>query len=406
VRAGAGDPRRQRRRRGRRALPHPDPPRRRRRASAARRRGCAHARLDRRGDRRGAHDPRRGDAARLRRRRARAAARPRDDRAPRGRGPHRRGQPDASEAQRRYRTALEDGVLKIMSKMGISVLDSYRSAQIFEALGLDAGGHRPLLHRDRVGPRWAPVRRPRADRARAARDRARRGPRRRRGRRAAEPRHHQVAQGRRVPRHVQAGHRHPARRARVSGGVRRPNRSCSTAREGGRRRADRRARPPGREQGRTDLYRIFSETVRDATAGVPARPHRVDAARTPVPLDEVEPVGGDHPTLLDRGDVARRAVEGGARDARGRAEPHRWTRELGRGRGEPGPLPHTRQRLDLDCRIKQVASGRFGVTPEYLANAEILQIKMAQGSKPGEGGQIPGHKVTDEIARCGTRRRA
>ncbi len=51
-------------------------------------------------------------------------------------------------------------------------------------------------------------------------------------------------------------------------------------------------------------------------------------------------------------------------------------------------------------KIKQVASGRFGVTPEYLMSAEELQIKMAQGSKPGEGGQLPGHKVTAEIARA------
>jgi glutamate synthase (NADPH/NADH) large chain len=49
-------------------------------------------------------------------------------------------------------------------------------------------------------------------------------------------------------------------------------------------------------------------------------------------------------------------------------------------------------------KIKQVASGRFGVTPTYLINAEVLQIKMAQGAKPGEGGQLPGHKVTAQIA--------
>ena len=48
--------------------------------------------------------------------------------------------------------------------------------------------------------------------------------------------------------------------------------------------------------------------------------------------------------------------------------------------------------------IKQVASGRFGVTPEYLSSAEQIEIKMAQGAKPGEGGQIPGNKVTEEIA--------
>ncbi len=53
----------------------------------------------------------------------------------------------------------------------------------------------------------------------------------------------------------------------------------------------------------------------------------------------------------------------------------------------------------LNNKIKQVASGRFGVTAEYLANAEEIEIKIAQGSKPGEGGQLPGHKVTDLIAR-------
>jgi glutamate synthase domain-containing protein 2/glutamate synthase domain-containing protein 1/glutamate synthase domain-containing protein 3 len=51
-----------------------------------------------------------------------------------------------------------------------------------------------------------------------------------------------------------------------------------------------------------------------------------------------------------------------------------------------------------NCAIKQAASGRFGVTIEYLANAKEIQIKMAQGAKPGEGGQLPGHKVTEEIA--------
>ena len=53
----------------------------------------------------------------------------------------------------------------------------------------------------------------------------------------------------------------------------------------------------------------------------------------------------------------------------------------------------------MRSRIKQVASGRFGVTTEYLVNADDIQIKMAQGAKPGEGGQLPGHKVDDWIAR-------
>jgi len=52
-----------------------------------------------------------------------------------------------------------------------------------------------------------------------------------------------------------------------------------------------------------------------------------------------------------------------------------------------------------NSKIKQIASGRFGVTPEYLVNAEELQIKVAQGAKPGEGGQLPGHKVSVYIAK-------
>jgi glutamate synthase domain-containing protein 2 len=62
-----------------------------------------------------------------------------------------------------------------------------------------------------------------------------------------------------------------------------------------------------------------------------------------------------------------------------------------------------RGRDDKNSRIKQIASGRFGVTPEYLAAAaDELQIKMAQGSKPGEGGQLPGHKVTGRSPGCAT----
>ena len=55
--------------------------------------------------------------------------------------------------------------------------------------------------------------------------------------------------------------------------------------------------------------------------------------------------------------------------------------------------------VSLNNKIKQVASGRFGVTAEYLAHAEEIEIKVAQGAKPGEGGQLPGHKVTGLIAR-------
>jgi glutamate synthase domain-containing protein 2/glutamate synthase domain-containing protein 1/glutamate synthase domain-containing protein 3 len=71
------------------------------------------------------------------------------------------------------------------------------------------------------------------------------------------------------------------------------------------------------------------------------------------------------------------------------------------GEGGEDPLRYTPEPNgdSKNCAIKQVASGRFGVTTHYLANARELQIKIAQGAKPGEGGQLPGHKVTDEIAK-------
>ena len=73
--------------------------------------------------------------------------------------------------------------------------------------------------------------------------------------------------------------------------------------------------------------------------------------------------------------------------------------------GEGGEDP-ARFNTERNSRIKQVASGRFGVSAHYLVNADVLQIKVAQGAKPGEGGQLPGHKVTAEIAPCVARRPA
>ena len=65
-------------------------------------------------------------------------------------------------------------------------------------------------------------------------------------------------------------------------------------------------------------------------------------------------------------------------------------------RGEKTP---PRYGTEKTSKIKQVASGRFGVTAHYLVNAEVIQIKVAQGAKPGEGGQLPGHKVDAHIGR-------
>ena len=119
-----------------------------------------------------------------------------------------------------------------------------------------------------------------------------------------------------------------------------------------------------------------------------------------VPLEEVEPAASIVQRFstgaMSHGSLSREAHEtlaqamnligGKSNCGEGGEEPSRYrTRGLGRD--------------DKNSRIKQIASGRFGVTPEYCAFADELQIKVAQGSKPGEGGQLPGHKVSGEIAR-------
>src|SRR4029078_7697946 len=117
-------------------------------------------------------------------------------------------------------------------------------------------------------------------------------------------------------------------------------------------------------------------------------------AAEPIPLEEVEPV-----------DSIVRRFSGGAMPHGGpSAEAHETiaialNRLGGRSNSGEGGEDPTRYRDERNSKIKQVASGRFVVTAEYAASAEELQIKVAQGSKPGEGGQIPAHKVTEEIAR-------
>ena len=98
--------------------------------------------------------------------------------------------------------------------------------------------------------------------------------------------------------------------------------------------------------------------------------------------------------------VARRAEPGGARDADHRDEPHRRAQRQRRGRRGPGALRARAPNGDnANSAIKQIASGRFGVTAEYLNDCREIEIKVAQGAKPGEGGQLPGFKVTEMIAK-------
>ena len=120
----------------------------------------------------------------------------------------------------------------------------------------------------------------------------------------------------------------------------------------------------------------------------------------PVPLEEVEPATQHRAPLRDRRDELREHQQGGAREPRHRDEPHRrqarTAARAARTRRASSRLPNGDLRRSA---IKQVASARFGVTAHYLVNADELQIKIAQGAKPGEGGQLPGHKVDEAIAR-------
>ncbi|WP_431893376.1 glutamate synthase large subunit [Nonomuraea sp. bgisy101] len=122
---------------------------------------------------------------------------------------------------------------------------------------------------------------------------------------------------------------------------------------------------------------------------------RFASGRTPVPLDEVEPVS----------EIVKRFSTGAMSYGSISIEAHEtlaiaMNRLGGKSNtGEGGEEPARLYDLNRRSAIKQVASGRFGVTSEYLVNADDLQIKMAQGAKPGEGGQLPGHKVYPWIAK-------
>ena len=261
--------------------------------------------------------------------------------------------PSPAEAQRRFRTTIEDGVLKVMSKMGISDVAGYCGAQIFEVLGLAE----EVVERCFVGTPssiggigFDELEREILDRVGASRLE---NPGYVKFRKGGEP-HETDADV------VTAAH---ALRQAVNG------------------------------KG-WDAYERFAERVngrppmelRDLVELVPAA--------EPVPLDEVEPAKA----------IARRFSAGGMSHGALSAEAHetiavafnnlRARSNCGEGGEDPA-----RFRTERNSRIKQVASGRFGVTPEYAAFADELQIKIAQGSKPGEGGQLPGHKVSAEIAR-------
>jgi glutamate synthase domain-containing protein 2/glutamate synthase domain-containing protein 1/glutamate synthase domain-containing protein 3 len=265
---------------------------------------------------------------------------------------------DTKTAVNNFRSAVNKGLLKILSKMGISTLNSYRGAQIFEALGLGDG----LIGRcfegtvSRIGG--------------AELDTI-----------AAET----------LERHREA-YSEPAPAILSTGGIYQWKRDGEThlwnpesisALQDSLRKKD---------YGR---YKEFAKLINDQKNNPTTLRSllKFKAARS-IPLSEVEPAE----TILKRfvtGAMSFGSISGPAHETIARAMNIIGGRS---NTGEGGEDP-ARFKDDRRSSVKQVASGRFGVTTNYLVNADELQIKIAQGAKPGEGGQLPGDKVSETIAR-------
>jgi glutamate synthase domain-containing protein 2/glutamate synthase domain-containing protein 1/glutamate synthase domain-containing protein 3 len=283
--------------------------------------------------------------------------------------------PDPAAAQDRYRDALTEGVFKVMSKMGISVLDAYRGAQIFEAVGLAeevvdlclAGTPSPLggIGLDELA--CDALDRHRAGRAEVAR--------------LENPgwfKHRPGGEYHATNPSVMQALQFAVREGAEMKGSKRGAHLLQQAVKGG-----------GFER-----YRHFAELVNDRPPAALRDLLAMRPAGPPVPLEEVEPAAD----ILARFSTAAMSLGSLSPEAH-ETLAVALNRVGGRSNSGEGGEDPARFGTERSSAIKQVASGRFGVTPAYLANAVELQIKIAQGSKPGEGGQLPGHKVSAEIAR-------
>ena len=281
---------------------------------------------------------------------------------------------DTGAAIANYIKACDKGVLKVMSKMGISTVSSYTGAQIFEAVGLS----RKVVDAyftgtvSRIGGIGLDE---------IAEDVARR--------------------------HADAYPARPtsrAHRALADGG------EYQWRREGEHHLFNPETVYTLQHATRTKRYDLFKAYTRavDDQAAHPTTLRSLlrikvagggPGARQPIPIDEVEPVssivGRFSTGAMSYGSISAEAHEVLA-IAMNRLGARSNTGEGGEDPERNIPLPNGDSRRSA---IKQVASGRFGVTSEYLVNATDLQIKMAQGAKPGEGGQLPGHKVYPWIAK-------
>ncbi len=142
-----------------------------------------------------------------------------------------------------------------------------------------------------------------------------------------------------------------------------------------------------------EQYKLFAQLVNQRPASTLRDLLGLKSTAAAIPVDEVESAQAVL-ARFDSAGMSLGALSPEAHEALAIAMNRLGARS---NSGEGGEDP-ARYRTERNSKIKQVASGRFGVTPEYLINAEVLQIKVAQGAKPGEGGQLPGHKVNDMIA--------
>jgi glutamate synthase (NADPH/NADH) large chain len=264
--------------------------------------------------------------------------------------------------------ALGKGVLKVMSKMGISTVSSYRGAQVFEAIGLS----HELVDRyftgttSKLGGVGLDV---------LAEEVARR---------------HRTA-------YPHSGSSSAHRQLNIGG-------EYQWRREGEPHLFDPetvfRLQHSSRAQ-RYDVFKEYTQAVDDQSIRLMTLRglFDLDSGRPPIPIDEVEPIS-EIVKRFSTGAMSYGSISQEAHETLAIAM-NRLGAKSNTGEGGEDPERFTPD-ANGDSRrssIKQVASGRFGVTSEYLVNADDIQIKMAQGAKPGEGGQLPGHKVYPWVAK-------
>ncbi|WP_146441190.1 glutamate synthase large subunit [Vibrio kanaloae] len=262
---------------------------------------------------------------------------------------------DYRTAMQNYQNGINKGLYKIMSKMGISTIASYRCSQLFEAVG---------LHTDVVELcfRGVTTRIQGASFSDFQQDLYNLS-------RKAWTKRKPIEHGG-LLKYVHGGEYHAYNPDVVS--------TLQTA----------------VKTGETSDYQSFAKQVNARPAAMLRDLMSLKKAEQPLPLEKVEP----NSNLFKRFDSAAMSI--GALSPEAHEALAMAMNRLGgySNSGEGGEDPR-RFGTDRNSRIKQIASGRFGVTPHYLTNADVLQIKVAQGAKPGEGGQLPGHKVTAEIAK-------